>query len=146
MSDEQWKCYPGDERYEVSDQGRVRSYCQAEPRLLATQVARSGHLRVHLSGGVRLVHHLVMETFVGPRPSGLDTRHLDGDPTNNHLDNLAYGTRSQNALDSVAHGTHAEARRSHCVKGHPFDVYSGGFRRCSICRKTQGRPRLEVAS
>ena len=31
------------------------------------------------------IHHLVLLTFVGPRPEGMEVRHLDGDPLNNTL-------------------------------------------------------------
>jgi len=45
------------------------------------------------------VQRLVALAFLGPRPEGHETRHLDGNRLNNRLDNLAYGTRSQNQLD-----------------------------------------------
>ncbi|MDA3808615.1 MAG: NUMOD4 domain-containing protein [Thiomicrorhabdus sp.] len=40
--------------------------------------------------------------FVGK--SELDCRHLDGDPINNNLWNLKYGTASENRYDAVKHG------------------------------------------
>ena len=51
----------------------------------------------------RMVHTLVAEAFLGPRPSGLNIRHLDGDSFNNHCDNLCYGTQKQNRADSLVH-------------------------------------------
>jgi hypothetical protein len=45
-----------------------------------------------------------MLAFVGPRPPGLEIRHLDGDPGNNALNNLRYGTRSENLVDKSYHG------------------------------------------
>ena len=66
------------------------------------------------------VHVLVMAAFVGPRPEGAVTRHLDGNPLNNHLTNLAYGSQSENLRDAVAHGTHAHAKKTHCKYGHEF--------------------------
>lgn len=50
------------------------------------------------------VHRLILLTFVGPLPKGQETRHLDGDPQNNALSNLCYGTRKENAEDTVRHG------------------------------------------
>lgn len=68
------------------------------------------YLTVGLSIGgttkTRLVHQLVLEAFIGPRPDGMEGRHLDGDRFNNRLDNLAWGTPKQNTADSIAHGTH----------------------------------------
>src|SRR4051812_17537545 len=52
-----------------------------------------------------LLHHLVLRAFVGPCPPGMECRHLDGDPTNNRLDNLAWGTPKQNSEDKIRHGT-----------------------------------------
>lgn len=53
----------------------------------------------------RLIHVLILESFVGPRPCGGECRHLDGDPTNNALSNLCWGTRGENIDDMRAHGS-----------------------------------------
>jgi hypothetical protein len=53
----------------------------------------------------RLVHRLVLEAFVGLRPDGMQCRHLDGNPANNNLRNLAWGTPAKNQHDRVTHGT-----------------------------------------
>lgn len=50
------------------------------------------------------VHLLLLDAFVGPRPAGQETRHLDGNPENNSLDNICYGTRKMNSEDRVRHG------------------------------------------
>jgi HNH endonuclease len=83
-----------------------------------------------------------MTAFVGPPPSGQEIRHLDGNPANDHLYNLAYGTRSQNQKDSVRHGTHLSARRTHCPQGHEYTtantiVTKTGGRLCRTCRRRQ---------
>jgi hypothetical protein len=54
----------------------------------------------------RFVHHLVLETFISPRSEGLECRHLNGNPADNRLQNLSWGTHSENELDKVKHGTH----------------------------------------
>lgn len=54
------------------------------------------------------VHRAVLIAFVGLPPSpGHEGRHLDGDPSNNRLENLAWGLRIENAADRVAHGRYA---------------------------------------
>jgi hypothetical protein len=53
----------------------------------------------------RLVHAIVAEAFIGPRPPGLVLRHLDGTRDNNHYKNLAYGTHKDNMADALRHGT-----------------------------------------
>lgn len=54
---------------------------------------------------VQSVHVLVLLAFVGPCPEGMECRHLDGNPANNRLDNLCWGTGSENWNDKRRHGT-----------------------------------------
>lgn len=149
---EMWRVIPTTAgAYEVSNQGRVRSYYrQGSPRLHATPVlltltlGSDGRLVVGFAGRVRRVHQLVMEAFVGPRPEGQLIRHLDGDCTNNTLANLAYGTNSENQLDRVRHGRHHHSERTHCGKGHPFSgenlaFNTRGARRCRACAAARNR-------
>jgi len=62
-----------------------------------------GHLQVDLKRDKkrhqRYVHTLVLETFLGPRPDGMQGLHRDDDPYNNHVSNLYWGTMKQNAVD-----------------------------------------------
>lgn len=52
----------------------------------------------------RFIHRLVLETFVGFCPEGLQCRHLDSDKLNNNLANLKWGTRSENQMDRLKVG------------------------------------------
>jgi hypothetical protein len=42
------------------------------------------------------VHHLVLDAFIGPRPSGYQANHKNGDTSNNRLSNLEWVTAKQN--------------------------------------------------
>ena len=149
---ERWLPISGFPDYEVSDQGRVRSFkFGAAPRVLRVRRQVTGHGRVVLrtSEGRRIekyVHQLVLAAVVGPRPDGMEVRHLDGDPINNTLGNLKYGTRSENCQDRVTHGTHPMARKTHCKRGHEFTPENtyliGGTsprRDCRTCRQERER-------
>lgn len=101
---EQWKAIPGYEGvYEVSDQGRVRSVRRATNtypgRVLKTSKNRREYHRVSLSKDGRTrtasVHRLVVIAFLGNRPE-MEVNHIDGDKSNNKLENLEYVTRSEN--------------------------------------------------
>jgi len=98
-----------EEFYEVSDLGRVRSLRSG--RIKYQSVASSWktaqvHLNVNARQYTRYVAHLVLETFVGPRPEGRVCCHGSKGPTNNELDNLSWGTQSQNTLqDKLRDGT-----------------------------------------
>lgn len=119
-----WKDIPGFEgRYQASTEGRIRSVDRivysrnrytgrAFPRRLKGQVLRpgryckAGHVSVvlgHKTAGTP-VHQLVMRTFVGEPQEGQEVRHKNGDPTDNRLDNLEYGTRTENILDVYRQG------------------------------------------
>ena len=67
---------------------------------------KSGHVSVVLEHGGqgKPVHQLVMLAFVGPAPEGMEVRHLNGNPTDNRLINLKYGTRRENILDYIYQG------------------------------------------
>jgi hypothetical protein len=71
------------------------------------------------------VHQLAMRAFAGPCLPGRETRHLDGNSTNNRWapgsteeevraagGNLIYGTRPENAQDKVGHGTATRGERN----------------------------------
>jgi hypothetical protein len=107
----------GDE-YAVSDLGRVANVRTG--RILRPGRTSSGHLTVvpGRQRGSRYVHVLVMETFVGVVPENYEVRHLDGDPGNNRLSNLAYGTRGDNMRDVKHHGGRSNYKLS------PDDVRS----------------------
>lgn len=67
---------------------------------------------VSVRNRMHFVHRLVLEAFVGPCPPGFECRHLDGDPSNNCLDNLAWGTPKSNQGDRVRHGTSNRGERN----------------------------------
>lgn len=131
--------------YEVSNLGEVRS--AKTKRVLKPGTQKSGHLNVFLCNNgkrkKRYVHRLVLLAFVGPPLEGQEALHIDGDATNNQLENLRWGTRQENALDLVTHGTHNNARKDTCPKGHKYDYfYPDGRRGCKICRAERRRAYL----
>lgn len=158
---ERWLPVPGFEgKYDVSDQGRVRSWVTRgvpKPHVLS-DVPKNGYghpicalYQEHTQRSLHSVHALVLLAFVGPRPDGMLTRHLDGDPTNNHLSNLVYGTPSENAMDAVRHGTNCQAVKTHCPSGHeytPENTYvrpGFGHRLCRTCQRVGGQRRRRAA-
>jgi len=68
-----------------------------------------GHQKIRLCKNHKFqdfyIHRLVLETFIGPCPSGMECRHLDGNSKNNSLDNLRWGTKLENENDKKLHGT-----------------------------------------
>lgn len=111
-----WRDIPGYEgRYQASTLGRIRSLDRRVPvydstgrftravrgRILRPGKCRSGHVSVVLGNGKpgSMVHQLICRTFIGPCPKGMEVLHKNGNPCDNRLENLHYGTRTENILD-----------------------------------------------
>lgn len=62
------------------------------------------------------VHRLVLLAFCGPCPQGKESRHLDGNPHNNKLENLQWGTPEENREDIRKHGTYKKGKEHHYTK------------------------------
>ena len=112
--EEVWLPIPGYEGwYSVSNIGRVRrdkiGPATYPGRILKCWSDRHGYRRVELFNrkwlGYFQVHRLVLMAFVGPRPEGMECRHLNGNPSDNRLENLRWGTSKENSADSVKHRT-----------------------------------------
>ena len=123
----EWRPIPGwEDLYDVSDDGRVYSRRSA----LALKTGLAAHLypqvglcregRRHYS----TVHRLVLLAFVGPCPDGGVACHGDGDPENNTLSNLRWGTPLDNAQDRDMHGTTARGRAVNTAVLSAADVLS----------------------
>lgn len=86
-------------------------------RPLTPVLDRDGYHRVRFMANgkraKRTVHTLVLSALVGPRPSPAhQVRHLNGDRTDNRVENLAWGTAAENADDRDQHGTTARGSRN----------------------------------
>ena len=100
--------------YAVDKNGRVMrivsNRCGARAgKILKPQRGGNGYFSVGLSLGAagvkqRTVHSLVAETFIGPRPDGLDINHKNGIKLDNHYRNLEYVTQSGNAKHAAQRG------------------------------------------
>lgn len=130
-SSEAWLPIAGFEGiYEISDQGTVKRLGGTKgarnDRILSPYTSGFGYLTVSLSRENertrRTVHSLVAEAFIGPRPQGLQVRHLDGTKENNCKENLKYGTPLENSADLDRHGARRShfGERTHCSRGHAY--------------------------
>lgn len=98
--------------YEISNRGEVLSIpgYKRKGGLLKLKLKNSGYLFVTLSKNNTqenvYIHHVVAAAFIGPRPSGYDVNHIDGDKFNNDAGNLEYCTRTENMRHAREHGLH----------------------------------------
>lgn len=100
--EEIWKDI-GIKKYAVSNMGNVRGVDGI--RLLKPSINNYGYKQVNIyRDGVRnkkLIHHLVMEAFVGERPLCYETDHINKIRVDNRLENLRYCSKSENNLNRV---------------------------------------------
>jgi hypothetical protein len=105
----QIKGFPG---YWISRNGKVWSSYYGK-WLIATFNTK-GYLQVTLCLNHRhynkTIHHLVLETYVGIKPKGMEGCHNDGNKHRNCLTNLRWDTQESNVADSVRLGTHLRHR------------------------------------
>ena len=157
-TEERWTPVYGYEGlYEVSDQGRVKSLARyvrdregvrlVRERILKAKAQGFGYSTVMLCREghkkTRTVHSIALESFIRPRAAGEVACHGDGNPGNNHLDNLRWDTQSNNLYDAVRHGTNRLAAATHCKRDHEFTpentyIDGKGWRRCRQCVREYG--------
>ncbi|WP_369698778.1 NUMOD4 motif-containing HNH endonuclease [Microbacterium terrisoli] len=147
---EEWRPVAGfEDRYQVSDGGHVMSLIHPKTRILAGSMAGDGYRKVILCPAVGkrvhvYVHRLVLSTFVGPCPLGMEACHGNGNRQDNRLANLRWDTPSENNRDIVRLGNHNSANRTSCPQGHALtwpnlvlsELRHGG-RKCRACSQAR---------
>ncbi|WCE04457.1 HNH endonuclease [Pseudoxanthomonas sp. JBR18] len=115
--------FPG---YFVTDAGQIVSCRGGTPRLLVWSIKSTGYPAVSLcrlgDTLTKSVHSLVADAFLGPRPEGYVCRHLDGNPQNPSVNNLAYGTPAENEADKERHGRRVRGEQVHGSRLTAADV------------------------
>lgn len=139
---EQWREIAGTRGlYEVSDQGRVRSWFR-RGKVLKPRTGPYGRLMLTLHVGAELrrvpVNRLVAEAFLGPKPEGARIRHLNADRTDCRAENLRYGSASDCSYDRDARASRERIynalKTPACPGGHPLDAYEhDGVIKCRTC-------------
>lgn len=103
---EKWEWVPEYEgRYQISDQGRVRSFLFSKTgRLMNLDADSNGYVRVHFQfKKTWLLHRLVATVFL-PNPLSLPAvNHVDGNKRNNVASNLAWVSHGENMRHSWRH-------------------------------------------
>lgn len=62
-------------------------------------------------------HALIARAFHGPPPTpDHEVRHLNGDPLDNHAENLRWGTVAENAADTIRHHRSTRGERNAAAK------------------------------
>lgn len=110
-----WSPIPDYKGYYINEYGEVASCVKGDFHILKTWTNQHGHEYVGLSAhdGSKVkesVHRLVAKTFI-PNPDHYPVvRHLDDEPSNNDVENLAWGTQGDNVKDMYKNGLGSKKR------------------------------------
>lgn len=162
MNKEIWKDIEGYEGlYQVSNLGRVKSFPRngtiKEERILKPNKV-GGYLQValqnHKNRKYKKVHRLVAETFIPNLENKREVNHIDGDKTNNCVENLEWVTTSENQLHSnyvLKHnlkpilqydlnGTFIKEWEANMIASKELNIFGSNITECCRGRrKTAGR-------
>ena len=121
MAHEEWRDVVGYEGlYQVSNIGRVKSMgwtvagpngstCRRQGRIIKQSIKRDGYCQVRLYRDKThkdwRVHRLVALAFIGEGGERQYIDHIDGNRTNNAVDNLRWCTPSENTNYAICRGT-----------------------------------------
>ena len=122
VENEIWKWVVGyEEYYKVSNYGRIKRVKNINYTVkfgvgwrkirLNREILKTGkgqYPRITLTTKVKRerfnLHIVVLLAFRGPCPDGMESCHKDDDRTNNNINNLYWGTRSNNIYDAIRNG------------------------------------------
>jgi hypothetical protein len=121
-----------------------KGFIVRDGRKLQMSPNNNGYLRVFPRVGgktlTKYVHQLVLEAFHGPRPHpDWQSRHLNGNRTDNRSDNLAWSDRATNEADKDLHGTRLFGERA------TWAVLTDAIVTTARTRVASGEPLQDVA-
>ena len=124
--------------YKVSNFGRVKSFHFGREKLLKAGVSNTGYANVSLTKNKTKknfhIHVLVARAFL-PNPEGKrEVNHIDGDKTNNCVENLEWVTGSENTRHAIQNRQLNIKKGSQCYQAKLTDEQVRYIRRVYIPR------------
>lgn len=76
---------------------------------------KNGYFQVHTKIGLKKVHRVIYETFVGEIPEGYEIDHINTNKTDNRLENLQIVTHKENMNNPLTRKHTSEVKNGHVV-------------------------------
>jgi len=113
-----------------------KDFCSTWKRLKGSPRKEDSRLRVTLRNASgeyirRYISYFILLAFHGPQPIGCESRHMNGDCTDDHANNLCWGSSSENKADMLRHGTRIMGAGVHTAKLTAMSVLAIRKRRAS---------------
>lgn len=135
-----------DGKYLITSEGKVFSLYNRKikrdfPVEVKTYDDKKGYKHIYVDGKMRLVHRLVLESFIGECPFGLIGGHKNDVKSDNRLENLHWITYKQNSKEAMDNGKAHFGSRTATSKlnenqVHEIrDLFSKGHNKSSLARK-----------
>ncbi len=129
----EWRICKAFPEYAVNEDGAVKRIAPRRPKgggigkIMKPYRREDGYNMYILREGNKSyhkkAHQLVIEAFVGPKPSlKHEVRHKDGTRYNDNYLNLEWGTNKENKADMIRHGTRPYGEKSPYAKITENDV------------------------
>ena len=105
---DEWKEIPGFPGYEISIygdvyfKGDVSGKLRRRSGICVQHRNRLGYYIVHINGKTYYVHRLLAITYIENPENKKEIDHIDGNPSNNSLENLRWATHKENLNNSVS--------------------------------------------
>jgi len=90
----EWHDIPGCAGFQASPDGQI--FDVRRGRLKKQRPAGNGAMQVDIGNSVRMVHDLVARAFYGCPGSGYRVKHINGDLSDNRVENLVWTGRPKN--------------------------------------------------
>ena len=91
-----WKDIEESELHQISSFGNVKN--KKTNKIIKGDINNAGYKRVTFGNKHYFIHRLVAKYFCKGYKDGLIVNHIDGNKTNNNMNNLEWVTRSENDL------------------------------------------------